>query len=369
MNKIIKILVLLASLPVLQSMALSRADAVHMSLPDMKDTVEIQFGDKGRIIIQVDSPRDLEMLKSYDINKMIADLQISVEESGDSTEILIIEDPSGDRYHQGNEDPEFRALEELFSEGIERRGDADANTLAVQENKKAEEIKRGTWYAGSRTMFNTYFDIGMNNYVEDGTFPDASDAQYTVRPWGSWYIALQPGCQTHIAGKFALQYSAGVSWYNFKFQDASTRMIKGEEGVIYERWDPDLKAAKSKLTVAHLNASLVPMLDFGYRKKVRALEDGSISRKIAHRDNGFRIGAGAYVGYRIDSYTKLVSRAEGGKDKSREHSGYYLENIRYGARVVIGYGGVDLFVNYDLSNMFAPGRGPELNAFSFGLSF
>jgi len=35
----------------------------------------------------------------------------------------------------------------------------------------------------------------------------------------------------------------------------------------------------------------------------------------------------------------------------------------------LGYGEVDIFVNYDISTLFAENRGPELNAITFGLSF
>lgn len=343
-------------------------DAVFLTLPEAQDTIEIEFGDRSRIIIQVERPEDLELLRQYDINKMLGDLQRSVEETGDSTEVLIIEHPDGSRYEYDDEDPEFRELEEMFS-GSQQKPDAGSDEVASKSTVQEESYKAGTWYSGSRTKFNHFFDVGMNNYTENGTFPDANDAQYTVKPWGSWYIALQPGGQTHLTGKLAVQYGGGVSWYNFKFQDASTRLIQGEEGVVFDRWDPALKASKSKLTVAHLNAYLVPVFDFGYRKRVRVLDDGSISRRIRHGNRGFRIGAGGYIGYRIGSYTKLVNRANGSKDKSRERSGYYLENLRYGARVVVGVGEVDFFVNYDLNNLFAPDRGPELNAFSFGLSF
>jgi hypothetical protein len=224
-------------------------------------------------------------------------------------------------------------------------------------------------FSGKKTRFVSIFDFGMNNYMEEGQFPDASDAQYTVKPWGSWYVAIIPGWQTHVTGKFAVDYGASVSWNNFKYQDPSTHLIKGEESVIFDQWPPELKASKSKLTVTYINAHLVPVFDFGYKSKTKTYGDGTTTKKTWYSRKGFRIGLGGYVGYRIGSYTKLVSRANGGKEKSREKNNFYLNNIRYGARLLIGFGEVDLFVNYDLNTLFAENRGPELNAFSFGLSF
>jgi hypothetical protein len=64
-----------------------------------------------------------------------------------------------------------------------------------------------------------------------------------------------------------------------------------------------------------------------------------------------------------------VSRANGDKEKSREKNNFYLNNVRYGGRLLLGFGEVDFFINYDLNTLFAENRGPELNPFSFGINF
>ncbi len=46
---------------------------------------------------------------------------------------------------------------------------------------------------------------------------------------------------------------------------------------------------------------------------------------------------------------------------------YYLNNLRYGARLQIGFRGVDLFANYDLNDLFSVKKAPELHAVSFGI--
>ena len=40
-----------------------------------------------------------------------------------------------------------------------------------------------------RTWQSFNFDLGTNNYLEDGKFPDSNNQPYSVRPWGSWYVA------------------------------------------------------------------------------------------------------------------------------------------------------------------------------------
>ena len=43
--------------------------------------------------------------------------------------------------------------------------------------------------------------------------------------------------------------------------------------------------------------------------------------------------------------------------------------MRYGLRAQIGFNDIDLFINYDMNELFAAGKGPQLNAFSFGVTF
>ncbi|HEY4655144.1 MAG TPA: hypothetical protein VIH22_11560 [Cyclobacteriaceae bacterium] len=117
---------------------------------------------------------------------------------------------------------------------------------------------------------------------------------------------------------------------------------------------------KSKLTVCYINASLIPLLDFSNSSKHSRFWDGSHS---------FRIGLGPYVGYRIGSYTKLKYKENGETEKDKNHDSFYLENIRYGMRLQMGYRSTELFFNYDMNELFTTGKGPSLNAFSFGVVF
>jgi Skp family chaperone for outer membrane proteins len=328
------------------------------------DTIEVNFGDKGKILIHVDSKEDLEALKKYDLNAMLEDINVPLAGEMEENEKVILQDDKGTRYLKDSieEDEEFRQLENEFSNNNTYKKSTDDNTDSYSYDRRKRR------FSGSKTTFVSGLDLGMNNFLEDGGFPD-NNPQYQVKPWGSWYVGLMPTFQTHVGGIFALSYGGGVSWYNFKFQDPRTKLVEGSDGVIFDQWDVELQSSKSKLTVAHLNAHFVPVLDFGYRTKKRTYDDGFVQKRTRYQRNGFRIGAGGYVGTRIDSYQKLVWRGTGNKSKLRERDSFYLDNLRYGARFLLGYGEVDIFVNYDLSTMFTKDRGPELNAISFGFSF
>ncbi|MDH5399356.1 MAG: hypothetical protein OEX02_14490 [Cyclobacteriaceae bacterium] len=232
-----------------------------------------------------------------------------------------------------------------------------------QESPATEDsVRKESTSARTGWMHHSFnFDLGLNNYVNNWTFPDASNEPYTLKPIGSWYVALNSVNNSRIFGPFYMDYGGGVSWYNFKFEDPMIRVLKGTDAVLFE---PDGNAynsyKKSKLTAAYINVFMVPIIHFSDGRGSRSYHD--FSRE------GFRIGAGAYAGYRVSSYNKAVFDS-GKKDDMKNKSNFYLSNFRYGARVQVGWKATDVFFNYDLSPLFEPGKGPDLNAFSFGIIF
>lgn len=228
-----------------------------------------------------------------------------------------------------------------------------------QEDKEERKNRRRNY----GTHHNFEIDLGLNNYLEDGNAPSDNDALYAVKPWGSWYIALKGTNDTHVTGPFHLLWGPEVSWYNFKFENENVVISEGSDQVLFTEVQGDFIPMKSKLTAAYLNFSAVPMLKFG---------DSHRSRHRFHwhgfRNNeGFRIGMGGYAGYKIASYTKNVIKEDGDRNKDRNKDGFYLNNFRYGVRFQAGFRNLDIFVNYDLNELFAENKGPKLNAFSFGV--
>lgn len=341
-----------------------------------KDTVEIVFGKNSKILILVKSKEDLERLQQYDINAMLRDLNLELSNDEGGKDVLVIEDETGKKYLKdttivyNEEDPEFKELEEEFDEEEQEvEADKDHNDNWWKDKDNGDHNFTDDKFIGKRTHHRTMMDFGMNNYLRgDGGFPDSGNEPYTVKPWGSWYVSLGPSFQTNIAGPLAVEWGSNVSWYNFKYQDPSWAIMKGDEMVEWTQ-RPEPSPQKSKLTVAYLNASIVPMLDFGYHSRIKTKEDGSTTKHLHHNSKKFRIGLGGYAGYRIDSYSKFVYEEDGDKNKDHSKNNYYLNNFRYGLRFVMGYDEFDLFFNYDLNPLFAENNGPDLNAFSFGISF
>ena len=327
-----------------------------------EDTVTIEFGAKSKMIIIAESSADLKELQEYDINGMIGQLNAELDSVGDGVSELGIYDESGTLFLKDTVQNTAGS-----NEPLQYYGEPETSTPVQKSYSSSTNFgsSHGDYnYNEGRTKGAFEILFGMNNWLEEGTFPDQYDAPYAVKPWGSWYFSLGANNRTHIGGPLVLNWGADISWYAFKMENRGVRIIKDSLETTFVE-DPNVIGIKSKLGVTYLNASLVPMLDFGYGKSKRNGRSYGTFKKYG--SDGFRIGAGGYIGYRIDSWTKFVYEQDGDKNKDKIKSNYFLENFRYGIRGLLGFKGMNFFVNYDLNEVFAEGRGPKLNAISFGI--
>jgi Skp family chaperone for outer membrane proteins len=312
--------------------------------PKVADTVVIKVGEASKITFTIQNKADLETLKKYDFQALMNDLIKKLEQKDTSANL-----------HTSRE---YLKTDHSESAHVTVETNADPKE---EENWNHRDNHREKRY-GRHTYQSINFDIGTNNYLSSGKFPDQGNSLYTVKPWGSWYVGINSVQRTRLASKFYLEWSLGASWYNFKFQNEQTQITKDNSGVLFALDTRDADFKKSKLTATYLNASIVPMIDFGGNKRKPSFFDGRDSES-------FRIGVGPYVGYRIDSYSKQVFKENGDERKPRDHDNFYLNNIRYGLRTQVGFKDVDLFFNYDMNELFVENKGPKLNAFSFGVTF
>lgn len=333
------------------------------------DTVVIKIGESSKVIFAIHQ-NDLQTLKYYDFQALMNDMIRKLENEDESK----VETPSSTYLKDQKDAPAVAADKDENTtyewpedkDSTREYGNEDDNGWVTYEGNdrsyRDSERHVSRTYRGRRTTHSISFDVGTNNLLNDGKFPDSNNDLYTVKPFGSWYVGINSIQRTRLAGKFFLEWGVGVSWYNFKFENQNTIVSKDNTGVIFSTDLRDLDFKKSKLTASYVNASFVPVLDFGGSRRKPMLFD-------SHGSNSFRIGVGPYVGYRIDSYTKQLYKENGDKKKDRNHDSYYLENIRYGTRLQIGFNDFDLFFNYDMNELFSEGKGPALNAFSFGVTF
>ncbi len=297
------------------------------------DTVVVELTKSSRVMFTLSDRADLPLLRQYDYQALFNHILNKIE--GVTPQSVAQDTVEEDHY------------EEVVWEDDEK------------SDREWKERRVGRSYRKSRSSFNV--DLGLNNFMSEGKFPTGE--LYEVRPWGSWYLALNSVQRLRLGGKFYTEWGLGLSWYTFKFQNDNVLVSKDENGIIFtEDITPSRNYRKSKITASYIQASFVPVLDLGgYGRKTR-LWDGDGSR--------FRIGVGPYAAYRIGSHSKVVYSEGSGREKDKERDSFYMENFRYGIRLQIGIRSTDFFFNYDLNNLFSDKpNNPKLNAFSFGIIF
>jgi len=348
-----------------------------------EDTVIIELGNNTRLVIIVDNEEELKNLENYDINAMLRDLNLAIDSSGSDIQQLVIEDETGEKYvfdttivvnetNRVSYDEDEDNVDEIrFGLGNYRI------TGKIRDWDEYEEefehwddgpkfSKSSRTEEGPKSSSKFAFEFGVNNVLNDGKSLDSS-LPYSVRSWGSWYVGLGGSHTNYVTPTVAFEWSGNITWYNFKLHNDQYFIQKGTDMVEFNPLPSEYSGLKSKLTASYINASFVPLFDFSRNKqKIKSYESRSIKIEN-YKKQGFKIGVGVYVGYRLHSHSKIKFRRNGDNDIAKEFSSLYVSNWRYGVRMRVGIKSLDLFFNYDLNELFNEGRGPELNAFSFGI--
>jgi len=365
-------------------MGFGTAMANNEMITDPADTVVIELENGSKIIIYTKNRIELKKLQAYNINEMVRDLNNSL---GDNeVEFMELENGDGERYlidsptvlfGKGDGEGDTVVIDEESLDNIRIRiGGMELNLDPNEiEDEFDEELELKKYsYVQEETDRTRHFfnlDIGSNNWLAEGSSPSETDAPYAVKPWGSWYVGLNWLNKTWIGGPVFLEWGGGVSWYNWKLEDPDIQILKGDTQIEFVEAPNPISGQKSKLSATYINVSFVPMLDFSKgAKRVKATAGKSFTFKT-YRKSGFRIGAGVYAGYRMGSKTKFVFKEDGNNDKAKESDHFYLQNFRYGVRGQLGFRSFDMFVMYDLNEVFVSGRGPDgvaLNAFTIGVT-
>ena len=330
------------------------------------DTIILRLDNGQEVKIISEDNNEVEVLNNYDLNAIIDDLRESMDSVNSEAKAIELADSTGTKYFGKRRSSREESLERKVEQLADRLNELSItikipNEWDEQKEKPKPSPSNHRKKGGTDNMLS--FDFGLNNYLSNGKFPDESNALYAVKPIVSWYVALGLLNKTHVGGPVFIDWGANVSWYNFKFENERTRLEKTDEEVRFFEDTEVLDPIKSKLVVPYLNASFVPMLHLGKRGKnnwfVLDREKGS----------GFRVGAGVYAGYRLGSRAKYVFNEDNDRERVKDRTNFYVNNWRYGLRFQMGIDAFDIFANYDLNELFVEGRGPKLNAFSFGIVF
>ncbi|HOK37196.1 MAG TPA: hypothetical protein PLC87_00780 [Bacteroidales bacterium] len=302
------------------------------------DTIRIKTKNNNEIVIIVNSINNIDQLNSDfdDVMNNLEKVFIRLEEELEGLDSVIT---------MSVKNVDKNIVVEL--EGIKESKPKNINFEVNVDSKKKQK----------NLHFLGTFDFGANNYMENFAFPSDFNAQYTVKPWGSWYMGFGWGLRYYVAKPISFDVGVDFSWYNFKYQDKATRVGMNDDGVFFTKVVINTKFYKSKTTVPYVNVSFTPMVHFG-------------EKNYGANRTMFRIGVGVCAGYRLGGYVKYEFATDDGptiKFKNKNH--YYLNSYRYGVKVLFGVSDVNIFATYDLNNLYAKDKGPSLNPIVIGLNY
>jgi hypothetical protein len=198
------------------------------------------------------------------------------------------------------------------------------------------------------TKYNFDLDLGLNNFInqDNQQVPD-------LKPLGSRYVSLNWHLNSQVGGRtspFYIVSGLELAFNNYMF-DRNYIIEEDINDVTFFRRDMEINYDKAKLTHSSINIPLMPMLKF----------------KRQNGKDGFKIAAGPFAGYRLGAHSKFKFEDSGRTQKEKVRSSYNLSDFQYGLTGVIGYGNLDLFVKYNMNDLFKENRGPDANVISFGL--
>lgn len=272
-------------------------------------------------------------INSIDDNGGRESAAMEVNTSGDSTKVRL-----------GN-------LDISVKEGDQTEVRIGRNRLIVDEDGRVQFFKNkksnsfhGHW-AG--------FYIGINGYLTPNGKLEPS-APYD-------YMGLRLGKSTNVQlnlfeQNFKVSQNAGfvsglgIEWRNYRF-DQNNLVLKDNTPTFQGELMTNANYIKSKLLATYLNVPLLFELQ--------------TNRYTNH--SSFHIAGGIVSGLRIGSHSKVKFEDSDGTQKSKIHDSFYLNPVKFDAMALIGWGNINLYSTYALTDMFKSGKGPELRPFSMGL--
>lgn len=245
----------------------------------------------------------------------------------------------------------FKALKSVSFQNLKLQPTSIGGTSelsAFESNLFEEDLDNSFPRKGSHSYFNIY--LGLNNWLEGSDLPN-SNAPYSLKPINSWFFGISFDNVSRIIGPLYFNYGIGLSYLDYSFENTRIQVIKTDDSLIFDEIE-NISGRKSKINVGYLNAHFVPTFSFG-------------------KYSGFRFGLGVYGAYRIDSNTKMkFDDANGEKQKDKRSDSLHLQSLKYGLRAHLGWRDFDLFMLYDLQEIFDENvSAPRLTPITFGIIF
>jgi hypothetical protein len=346
--------------------------------PAPTDTIVVRLPNKVIMTLVVRDAKQLRELPQYHLDSLVARLGPYIKRADEAAKTASTDRVTTQFFP--NQDAPGQGLPEevrITTRKSEAPGGASTNRVDVALSKvfglqmKTNSEGKKTYYTGSsktrqarrdslealhkderHTTTNLILDLGLNALANRGSgAPD-------LRTLGSRYVNIGLNVAPRLGGKnsplyvvFGPEFSfnnymleGNNKWVN---QNGVTSVVPETNGRQYQ---------KTKLATSTLTVPLMFQLNF---------RDKDAHTGRSH--DGFRVGVGGFVGYRLGSWTKLKYFEEGNTFKDKNYGSYNLTDWQYGLQGIIGYRSLTFFAKYNLNDLFRENQGPKAQTVSFGV--
>jgi hypothetical protein len=251
-----------------------------------------------------------------------------------------------------------------------------SHTLVVTEDG---DVK---WERNKAPKFNGHWggvELGINGFVTpEFTTNWAAEYDYlNLRYEKSVAVNLNIYEQNIAFNKqntFGMITGLGLAWNNYRFSNPT--FLSPDSNSLKGYYMENVSVRKTKLTAMYLTIPLI-------------FEIQSNHQKASKR---FHFGAGVIAGIRLSTHTKIYFNEADKNYRLRDpktgdllsttyrtpnsnsrnivknFNSFYLRPFKFDATLRFGYGIINLFASYSLNTLFQKDRGPELYAWSAGIT-
>ncbi|MEM8507525.1 MAG: hypothetical protein AAF717_06830 [Bacteroidota bacterium] len=224
--------------------------------------------------------------------------------------------------------------------------------FSINSNRWKRDIKYDR-----RTYSDLVFAVGLNNAIIEGQSLD--DSPYRIG--GSRFFEMGWQWRTRVfrnSNWMRFNYGFSFQFNGLKPEDNQFFVENGDQTELQEF---DVELDKSKLRMDNL---VFPVhLEFGPSRLYES------EKKIRYSiERQFRLGIGGYGGFNIGTRQKLKYNRNDEDVKDKLKRDYNTSDLIYGLSGYAGFGGVLLYVKYDLNPIFRDAEVAQ-NNISLGLRF
>ncbi|MCK8480834.1 hypothetical protein [Psychroserpens algicola] len=191
-----------------------------------------------------------------------------------------------------------------------------------------------------RTTSDLVFAIGFNNAIGDD---QKIGDNYTFLTSG--FVELGWAWKTRVfkeSNTVRLKYGFSFQWNKLTPKNDKYFVQNGNTTTL-EVFPSELKESEFRIT----NLVVPIHFEFGPSKKIERKDYFRYSTS-----DHFKVGIGGYAGFNIGTQQKLRFEEGGDRVKQKIRRNYNASPFVYGLSGYVGYGGLGLYVKYDLSPMF-----------------